>query len=133
MIKIIMGLKGTGKTKALIEQVNLAVNKDNGNVVCVEKDSKLRYDISHKARLISTDDFKINTYDQFYGFITGIIAGNYDISSIYVDSIMKICEGGLEEFENFLKKLDSLSSEINIVITASYDVQLATDEIKKYF
>ena len=69
MVKIIMGLKGTGKTKALIDSVNASVAEDHGSVVCIEKGTKLRYDISHAARLISAEEYKIDDYEKFFGFV----------------------------------------------------------------
>ena len=91
MVKLMMGLKGTGKTKTLIKKVNEAVTSEHGNVLCIEKGNKLRYDIDHKVRLISTDEFGLIDYDMFYGFLCGLIAGNYDITAIFIDSVTKIC------------------------------------------
>ena len=74
-----MGLKGTGKTKTLIDGVNAAVAENHGSVVCIEKGTKLRYDVSHQARLISADEYKIDDYEKFFGFVNGILAANFDI------------------------------------------------------
>ena len=131
-----MGLKGTGKTKALIEQVNASVSEEHGSVICIEKGDKLRFHISPRARLISTDEFKINDYDSFYGFVSGLIAGNYDITALYIDSIMKICgTDDISELEKFIDKLQHIISnhDIKIFITVSCDVSLATENIKTYF
>ncbi|PWM47540.1 MAG: hypothetical protein DBX47_00455 [Clostridiales bacterium] len=136
MIKIFMGLKGTGKTKALIDQVNASVSEEHGSVICIEKGDKLRFQISPQARLISADEFKINDYSSFYGFVSGLIAGNYDITALYVDSIMKICgTDDIPAFEEFIEKLQHIitNHDIKIFITVSCDVNLATDKIKKYF
>ena len=83
MISIIIGNKGSGKTKRLISLVNEAVSSSKGNVVCVEKVKKLTYDISHKARLIATDNYSICGFDALYGFLAGIRADNYDVT-VYV-------------------------------------------------
>lgn len=135
MVKIIMGLKGTGKTKNLIDMVNKAVKKDQGSVVCIEKDNKLLYDISHEARLICASDYKINNYESFYGFICGIVAGNFDITDIYIDSITKICDNNdnMDDLSHFIEAIDHLSREINIYITVSYDTEKAPELIKKHF
>ena len=111
MIKIIMGMKGTGKTKTLIEQVNSAVQEAHGNVVCIEKGTKLRYDVSHQARLISAAEYKIDDYEKFFGFISGIVAGNFDITHIFIDSITKICGGNtdMNELEKFVEDIQHLS------------------------
>ncbi len=135
MVKIIMGLKGTGKTKNLIEMVNKTVKKDHGSVVCIEKDNKLLYDINHEARLICAADYKINTYDSFYGFICGIVAGNFDITDIFIDSITKICDNNenMDDLSKFIEAIDHISKETNIYITVSYDTEKAPESIKKYF
>lgn len=132
MIKVIMGLKGMGKTKTLIANVNESVNEEHGNVVCIEKNSKLRYDVSYKARLISADEYEIDSFDKFYGLVCGLIAGNYDITAIYVDSILKICGENMDEFYAFLKALEKFSANIKFFMTASYDFEKAPDNIKEY-
>ena len=90
MIKLIVGKKGTGKTKALVERVNEAVAISKGNVVCIEKDLNLTYSLNHKARLVVADEYGIDGYDEFFGFISGLLAGNYDITHLFVDGVFKI-------------------------------------------
>ena len=90
MITLILGKKGSGKTKRLIDMCNAATAESKGNVVFIEKDSTLTYDISHKARLAVADEYGIRGFDSFYGFIAGMCAGNYDITDIFVDSTLKI-------------------------------------------
>ena len=132
MIKVVMGLKGMGKTKTLITSVNESVNEEHGDVVCIEKDSKLRYDVSHRARLISASEYGIDSFDKFYGFVCGLISGNYDITAIYVDSILKICGENMDEFYAFLKKLEKHTATIKVFMTASYDFEKAPENIKEY-
>lgn len=135
MVKIIMGLKGTGKTKTLIENVNNAVEEDHGSVICIEKGSKLMYDISHKARLISAEENHIDNYEKFFGFVSGIIAGNFDITHIFIDSITKICgkNENMDDLLNFVESIKPITENINMVITVSYDIEKAPDAVKKYF
>ena len=90
MVTLLIGKKGTGKTKKLIARANEAVKASSGNVVVIEKGAKLTYDVTHKARLIDTDQYSISGYDMLYGFISGICAGNYDVTDILVDSTFKI-------------------------------------------
>lgn len=133
MIKVVIGLKGTGKTKELISTVNDVVKTAKGSVICLEKGDKLRFDVDHKARLISTDEFGINDYDMFYGFLCGLAASNYDITEIFVDSITKICRSDdVAELENFLTELETIAKDIDFFITVSMDAAAATDTIKKY-
>ena len=134
MVKLMMGLKGTGKTKTLIDKVNAAVTSEHGDVLCIEKGDKLRYDIDHKARLISTDEYGIIDYDMFYGFLCGLVASNYDTTAIYIDSITKICRSDdIGELEKFLDELQTIQNNIKIFITVSSDINNATDKIKEYF
>lgn len=132
MIKLIVGLKGTGKTKTLITATNAAMVTDRGCVVCIEKGRKLIYDISHKVRLISSEEYDINTYDRFYGFLCGLMSANYDITDIFVDSITKICGDDMEALEEFLAEADKVIRNINITITLSKDANELSDELKKY-
>ena len=90
MVKLIIGIKGTGKTKQLIELVNAASEKSAGSVVCIEKGTKLTSDIKHTARLIDTDQYAICDAQSLFGFIAGIIASNHDVTDLYIDSALKI-------------------------------------------
>lgn len=121
MIKLIIGNKGAGKTKRLIDLVNSCVENSDGNIVCIEKEPKLTYDVSSKARLLETETYAINGHKAFYGFLAGICAGNYDVTDILVDSTFKICPTGVDGVETFTKKLQELSeaSSTNIVLLIS--------------
>ncbi|MBE6819528.1 MAG: hypothetical protein E7516_00540 [Ruminococcaceae bacterium] len=123
MVKLIIGNKGSGKTKRLIELVNGAVEKSNGNVVCIEKERLLTYDVNYRARLIETDHYKVSGYDAFYGFLCGVIAGDHDITDILVDATLKIGGRDYEALANFLEKVAELSklSEQDITFTISCD------------
>ncbi len=130
-----MGLKGTGKTKALIDSVNASVAEDHGSVVCIEKGTKLRYDISHAARLISAEEYKIDDYEKFFGFVNGILAANFDITHLYIDSITKICNNNINmnDLQSFIENLEHVSKDTDIIITVSEDPEKATEYIKKHF
>lgn len=136
MVELIIGKKGTGKTKQLIESVNNAVNVAKGNVVFISNDtSRNMFDITTKVRMAETSEFDIKSYSEFLGFICGIISGNFDITNIFVDGIFKIVgTDSLDEFEDFLNRLDEMSAKFNIsfVITLSIDAEIAPDYIKKY-
>lgn len=135
MVKIIMGLKGTGKTKALIDSVNASAAEDHGSVVCIEKGNKLRYDISHAARLISAEEYKIDDYEKFFGFVNGILAANFDITHLYIDSITKICNNNInmDDLQSFIENLEHVSKDTDIIITVSEDPEKASEFIKKHF
>ena len=115
MVTLIIGKKGSGKTKKLIQLANEAVANSSGNVVVIEKG--LTYDVTHKARLIDTDVYGVKGYEMLLGFISGICAGNYDVTDIFVDSTFKIAPQGVEGIEEFITKLDALSKESEAHIT----------------
>ena len=132
MIKLFIGGKGSGKTKTLIEMVNNATAASNGTVVCIEKGDKLKLDITYKARLIDTDYYAVNDAESLYGFIAGILASNSDITDIFVDSALKIVGNDTAAFEKMLKKLDDITKEVNLVLTASILVEECPEGIKAY-
>ena len=117
MITLIVGKKGSGKTKKLIERTNAAVEHSNGNVIVIEKGTKLTYDITHEARLIDTESYDIQGVDALVGFISGICAANYDVTDILVDSTLKIIGSDMNVFEGFAEKMDTLSNKTDTKIT----------------
>jgi len=121
MVTLLIGIKGSGKTKKLIALANEVVTTSTGNVVVIEKGAKLTYDVTHKARLIDTDQYQIAGYDALFGFISGICAGNYDVTDIFVDSTFKICSDNKDELKTFVSKLNVLSenSETNVTLLIS--------------
>ena len=134
MLKLIIGVKGTGKTKTLIEMVNSAVNTSNGAVVCIEKGDKLRYDIKYQARLINTEEFMISDAQSLYGFVAGILASNHDVTELFIDSALKICNNDMASFEKMLDELAALVAKTGttLFITSSMPVEEASDTVKKY-
>ena len=134
MIKLIIGNKGSGKTKKLIDAVNETAKNSPGNVVCIEKGVKLRYDIKPTARLIDTEEYMISDAQALYGFVAGILASNHDVTDLFIDSSLKICGGDVAAFETLATELDELSekTETKITATLSLPVEEAGDIIKKF-
>ena len=134
MIKLIIGTKGSGKTKTLIELVNAALDTSKGCVVCIEKGDKLKYDVKYQARLIDTEEYQINDAQSLFGFIAGILASNHDVTDIFVDSALKICGNDADSFDKFLGQLETLISThvINCVITSSIAAEDASETVKKF-
>lgn len=134
MIKLIIGNKGSGKTKKLVELVNSCVENSDGNVVCVEKSSKLTYDISSKARLLETETYSINGCKAFYGFLAGICAGNYDVTDVLIDATFKIVGRDYSKLPQFFDMLSELSeaTDVNFYFTISCDKEDLPVEIFDY-
>ena len=135
MVELLIGKKVTGKTKALIEKVNNALTVAKGNVVFISNDTNRNiFDVKSKARMADTSEFEIKSYDEFLGFISGIISRDFDITNIFVDGIFKIVgSDNLDGFESFLNRLETMSQkfEITFVISVSIDAETAPDYIKK--
>ena len=136
MITLLTGKKGSGKTKKLIELANAALETSKGCVVVIEKGLKLTYDISHAARLVDADAYKIQSADMLFGFVSGICAGNYDVTDILIDSTLKITGTGAEvaalihtttSLSPRLEKLKKLGEEANTNFVLS--ISAAEDEI----
>lgn len=132
MINLIPGKKGTGKTKILVDSIKEAVASATGNVVCIERGMKLTYDIPHKVRLVDAEEYGINSFDAFYGFVAGMLAGNYDIQEVYVDGILKIGGRDYEALGAMIEKLAMLGKDIKIVMTVSADVEDLPAKVKAF-
>ena len=137
MVRVIMGVKGTGKTKQMIELINTAVQSEHGNVVCIERGPKLTYDINYKIRLVEASHYYMKDYEFLKGFVSGLYAGNYDITHIFIDSLTKIVPSEATDLavEDFLDWLNDFGEDNNIkfTVTISADSSLASDGVKKYF
>ncbi|MBO5555804.1 MAG: hypothetical protein J5927_01335 [Oscillospiraceae bacterium] len=135
MVSIIMGLKGSGKTKKLVDLVRAAVNEETGDVVCIEKERKLTFDIPYQARLIDAGDYDIGSYEFLKGLICGVHAGNYDITHFFIDNFYKLVnDKSPEALEVFLTWLEKFSDQekISFVISISADPATVPDSVKKY-
>ena len=134
MVELLIGKKGTGKTKALVDKVNTALTVAKGNVVFIAKNSDQMYAVDSKARMATTSDFDIRSYNELLGFVYGIVSRDYDITNIFIDGIFKIIgSDDLDGFEGFLKRLETLSRNQNIsfVISVSIDADTAPDYVKE--
>ena len=121
MIRVIMGKKGSGKTKQMIEMINNAVQTEHGNVVCIEKGNKLIYDINYKARLVDTEQYGIEDGQALYGFVAGLVAADHDLTDLFIDNTMKICKADKEAFFALVDEITALAEKagFNCVISAS--------------
>lgn len=132
MIKLITGEKGTGKTKVLIDMIKESLETASGDIVCIEKGLKLTYDIPHKVRLVAAEEYDINSYDSFYGFVAGMLAANYDVQKIFVDGILKIGDRDYEKLGEMLAKVNTLAKDIEVVFTVSADASVLPESVMKF-
>ena len=135
MLSIIMGHKGSGKTKRLVDMVRAAVNEETGDVVVIEKERKLTFDIPYQARLIDAGDYDIGSYEFLKGIICGVHAGNYDITHFFIDNFYKLVnDKSPEELESFMAWLAKFSEQekISFVVSVSADLESAPESVKQY-
>ena len=134
MIHVIMGLKGSGKTKKLIDSIKDAVVNAHGDVVCIEYGQKLTYDLPHKVRLVDSKEYGISNSDMLKGLLSGLHAGNYDITNVYIDNLYKTIgtdRAAGEEFIAWCAKFAE-ANFMDITVTVSDDPALASDLVKPY-
>ncbi len=135
MVSILMGLKGSGKTKRLVDMVRAAVKEETGDVVCIERERKLTFDIPYQARLIDAGSYDIGSYEFLKGLICGVHAGNYDITHFFIDNFYKLVnDKNTDSLINFIAWLEKFSTAENIsfVLSITSDPEFAPEAIKKY-
>ena len=134
MIHVIMGLKGSGKTKKLIDAINAAVAEANGDVVCIEYGRKLTYDIPHKVRLVDSKEYGIQSAEMLKGFLSGLHAGNFDITNVFIDNLYKTIGDDKAVGEEFVAWCAKFAAENNMEITISIteDPAEASEAVKQY-
>ena len=132
MIHVIMGLKGSGKTKKLIDGINAAVAEANGDVVCIEYGKKLTYDVTYKVRLVDSKEYGINSVEMLKGFLSGLHAGNFDITNVFIDNLYKtIGAAAGEEFIVWCAKF-AADNNMEITVSISDDPANASEAMKQY-
>ena len=134
MIHVIMGLKGSGKTKKMIDGINAAVAEAKGDVVCIEYGKKLTYDISYKVRLVDSKEYGINNADMLKGFLSGLHAGNFDITHVFIDNLYKTIGSDRAVGEDFIAWCAKFAADNNmeVTITVSDDPEAASEAVKQY-
>ena len=134
MIQVIMGLKGSGKTKKMIDSINAALASANGDVVCIEYGKKLTYDLNYRVRLVDSQEYGINSVDMLKGFLSGLHAGNFDITHVYIDNLYKTIGNDHAQGEAFITWCASFAqvNNMNITITVSDDPAEASATVKQY-
>ena len=134
MIRVIMGLKGSGKTKKMIDSIHETLEHANGDVVCIEYGKKLTYDVNYKVRLVDSKEYAISNVDMLKGFLSGLHAGNFDITHVFIDNLYKTIGNDKAEGEAFIKWCAQFAAanDMNITITVSDDPEAASEDIKQY-
>ena len=135
MIQLFFNQRGAGKSKNLVKLANEEIEKSKGSIIFIDNDNKRMLQLNKKVRPIPMDNYCVKSYDQFYGFLQGIISRDYDVESIYIDSIANILDDiKLEDLENYLKKIELMSRElnVNVFVTIHGDVRVMPENIKKY-
>lgn len=134
MIKVIMGLKGSGKTKQLISAIQNAVATEHGDIVCIEYGKKLTYDVNYRVRLVDSEEYGINNVDMLEGLISGLHAGNFDITHVFIDNLYKTIGHNHDYGEKFIDWAAKFAEANNMKITISVsdDPANASDLIKQY-
>lgn len=133
MIKMLVGLKGSGKTKTLIEEVKKASEASSGSVVCVEYGRNLSYNIGYDVRLVDAKAYSVKDATTLYGFVCGLLASNHDVTDLFIDSALKICGDDIPAFAEFLDKVNSvLGDDVHCMITASVEETSLPESAKKY-
>ena len=134
MIHVIMGLKGSGKTKKLIDAIHDAVAEAHGDVVCIEYGRKLTYDVTYKVRLVNSKEYGISSPEMLKGFLSGLHAGNFDITHVFIDNLYKTIGDNKAAGEEFVAWCAKFAADNNmeITITLSEDPESASDVLKQY-
>ena len=134
MIHVIMGLKGSGKTKKLIDGINTAVAQDSGDVVCIEYGKKLTYDVTYKVRLVDSQEYGIRSVEMLKGFVSGMHAGNFDITHVFIDNLYKTIGADLASAEEFIAWAAKFAADnsMEITVALSEDPANASETMKQY-
>ncbi len=135
MVRLIMGANGAGKTKQLIELIHASVDSENGSVVCIEPGADMTFDVKSSVRLVNAKEYCLNSFESLRGFVSGLYAGNYDISHVFVDNLAKIAGStDLAAVESFLGWLDKFSeaNSVKFTVTLSMDESAATEGMRSY-
>lgn len=135
MVKAIVGPKGSGKTKRLVQCINDAVKEESGAMVCIEKSGNLKFDIDYRVRLIDAREYSESGYSFLRGMISGLHAGNFDISHIYIDNLFKIAgTEDLQETADFLTWCDAFGADRGVSFTVSFtaDPENAPEALRKF-
>lgn len=137
MIQIIFGKRGSGKTKRIIDMANASIRESKGDVLFIDDDNRYMFDLKHQIRFINASEYGVQGEDKFFGFVNGILAGNFDVSLVFIDAflhLVKTDKPDIYKLEGFFDKLAALSerASVDFIISLSEDAELVPESIRKY-
>ena len=137
MIQIIFGKRGSGKTKRIIDLANESIKKQKGDVLFIDEDNRYMFDLRHEVRFVNAGEYGVRGTERFIGFINGIMAGNFDVSLVFIDAFLRLLQvdkPSIHTLDEFFIELEELSIRCNVdfVISLSEDADLVPDPIRKY-
>lgn len=137
MIQIIFGKRGSGKTKRIIDMANASIRESKGDVLFIDDDNRYMFDLKHQIRFINASEYGVQGEEKFFGFVNGILAGNFDVSLVFIDAflhLVKTDKPDICKLEGFFEKLEALSerASVDFVISLSEDAELVPESIRKY-
>lgn len=133
MVKLICGVKGFGKTKRMIELANAEVANVKGRAVYISNSDKHMLDLNHDVRFVNAEEFGIDSYERFHGFVSGIFAANYDVEKVYIDKMYTLFDLEPNNFEETIRTLEKASEkfEVDFVLTLREDPEKLTPYLKE--
>lgn len=134
MIQVIFGRKGSGKTKRILDMANKSIESAKGDVVFIDDDNRYMFDLRHEVRFVNAKDYKVSSPEMFLGFLSGIIAANYDMNEMYVDGFLRLVDSKLADLESFFTRLDEMAQKHNlrVIISTSGDSDVPPEYLKKF-
>lgn len=137
MIQIIFGKRGSGKTKRIIDMANASIRESKGDVLFIDDDNRYMFDLKHQIRFVNASEYGVQGEEKFFGFVNGILAGNFDVSLVFIDAflhLVKTDKPDIAKLEGFFEKLEALSerASVDFVISLSEDAELVPESIRKY-
>lgn len=134
MVKVIMGQKGSGKTKELVKRINEAVQSETGSVVCIEQGKSLMYDVDYRVRLIDAKEYNVNSLIMLQGFVSGLHAGNFDITHVFIEGLYKLIGRDRAAGEAFITWCQQFSrtNDMNFTVTVSDAPEEASETMRQY-
>ena len=134
MVKLILGAKGAGKTKWLINGANDDIKSGNGNITLLDVEDEHIFSLDTNVRLINLSDYSINTIEKFYGFLLGMLSMDFDLEKIYIDSVYKIIDIKKEDLKCLVKNLEEISEkhDVDILINVDYLAEDVDSDLRSY-